>query len=166
MSENKTKTKTKELDDRVIIPVDPLRIIGSMERKESKIDKNILEFLASLSFEGYILAGNSVANMIENVEIKGDLDFWVLANEDDYYDILEEFAQKNPVMFDIYPSMIEMKIPNLPLINLIFSEMIDAEDTVNSFDFDYCRCYYTNETGCMASEVSLASIKTKTICHD
>lgn len=132
--------------------------------KNLTIDPKIMAFIKSLSYDGFILAGNSVANMIENVPIRGDLDFWV-TDEKKYLQTLEEFSQKNPITYDIYPSMIEMKIPDLPIINLIFSGM-SAENTAKSFDFDYCRCYYTNKTGPIGSKESLDSIKTKTICNE
>ena len=146
------------------IKVDPLNKIGSKTKIESNIKKNIIDFIDSLSYDGFILAGNSVANIIENIEIKNDLDFWVL-NKEKYLNILEEFKNKDPLVYDIYPSMIEIVFKDLPVVNLILSDM-SAEKTVNGFDFDYCRCYYTKQTGCMASEICLTSIFTKIICNE
>ena len=50
----------------------------------------------------------------------------------------------------------------LPRLNLIFSGR-NAQKTVSEFDFDYCRCYYTNKIGCMAAKEALISIFSKTI---
>ena len=110
------------------IPVDPLRRIGSNTKLKSNIDVNILEFLDSLTYNNFILAGNSVANMIENISIVGDLDFWVL-NKDKYLEVLTEFINKNPISYDIYPSMINMKFPNLPEVSLILSNK-NADETI------------------------------------
>lgn len=148
------------------IRVNPLRSVISMLMPEiqSNIRKDIINFIESLSYDGFILAGNSVANMIENIDIKGDLDFWV-TDKEKYLDVLTEFKSKNPLRYDIYLSMIEMTFENFPVVSLILADR-SAEETVNSFDFDYCRCYYTKQTGCMASEVCLNSIFTKTICRE
>ena len=146
------------------IKVNPLGPSFSKSKIKSNIKQDTMDFIDSLSYNGFILAGNSVANMIENIDIKGDLDFWVL-NRNKYLDILHEFKEKDPIMYNIYPSMIEIIFRDLPIINLILSNMT-AEDTTNSFDFDYCRCYYTRQTGCMASEICLNSIFTKTINHE
>ena len=45
------------------------------------------DFLNQLSFDidEYVLAGNSVANMLEGIPLQGDLDLWVLnCNKDKY----------------------------------------------------------------------------------
>lgn len=152
----------------VCIKVDPLRV-SSYEifpyppKLKSNINKNITAFLNSLSFNHFFLAGNSVANMIENVPIIGDLDFWV-SDSTKYVDVLKEFKTKNPTSYNIYPSMIEMIFPNLPIINLILSNK-SPQETAQEFDFDYCRCFYTNQMGPIASLTCLTSIFTKTISH-
>lgn len=138
--------------------------IISVDIAKTNIDSQIIDFLDSLSYDGFILAGNSVANMIENIPIKGDLDFWVL-DKKKYLEVLREFKSRKPLVYDVYPSMIEMVFLNLPIINLILSDTT-AQETVCGFDFDYCRCYYTRQTGCRASNVCLDSISTKTICHE
>jgi alkylated DNA repair dioxygenase AlkB len=130
----------------------------------SKIATNIIKFIVTLSYDDFILAGNSVANMIENVGIRGDLDFWVL-DKSKYLSTLEEFKSKNPLSFNIFPSMIEMTFDNLPTVSIILSDM-SAEATIKSFDFDYCRCYYTRQQGCIAFETTLVSIFTKSINHE
>ena len=145
--------------NKLVINIDPLR-----SGQKSNIAGNIINFIDSLSYDGFILAGNSVANIIENINIRGDLDFWVLQKEK-YMDVLEEFQRKGPILYDVYPSMIELVFENLPIVNLILSDMSIGQ-TVNSFDFDYCRCYYTQESGCVASEICLVSIFTKTICAE
>src|SRR6185503_12447448 len=70
--------------------------------------------------------------------------------------------------YDIYPSMIEMTFLNLPTVNLILADM-PASEFVKTFDFDYCRCFYTKYypyPGIIASEECLNSIFTKTICNE
>ena len=133
-------------------------------------NKHTIKFLNKLSFNGYILAGNSVANLIEDKEITGDLDFWVL-NKESYKTTLDEFRDLRDFRdfrdfrikcYNIYVSMIEIVMENFPVINLIFSNT-SANETINSFDFDYCRCYYTNKTGFMAYDECLYSIFSKTI---
>ena len=153
-------------DNKININVDPLQVwlTRSVKKIESKIDPMITDFINSFSYQDFILAGNSVANMIENIKIKGDLDFWVTKKEA-FMDILEEFRNKNPLVYDIYPSMILMKFTDLPDVNLILSDTT-AENTVRRFDFDYCRCYYTKHTGYMASEECLNSIFTRTIRNE
>jgi alkylated DNA repair dioxygenase AlkB len=149
----------------VNVLVDPLNSgEQSSSKLVSKVQKNISDFLESLSYDGFVLAGNSVSNMIENIEIKGDLDFWV-TNREKYLNVLEEFKTHNPLTYDIYPSMVLMTFNNLPEVNLILSDC-SAEETAKSFDFDYCRCYYTKQKGCVASMECLVSIFTKTINNE
>src|SRR5437870_4171228 len=51
-------------------------------------------FLESLSYENYILAGNCVANMIENIPLR-DLDFWVTStNSEDFICVFNEIIDK------------------------------------------------------------------------
>lgn len=133
-------------------------------RLESNIDPKITNFLESLSFDGYVLAGNSVANMIENKAIQGDLDLWV-TDKSKYISVLNELGTYNPTCYELYHSMIIIRYDDLPEINLILSDS-SAEETAESFDFDYCRCYYTNKTGCIASYECLESIFTKNICNE
>lgn len=130
---------------------------------KTNIDHNIIDFITSLSYDGFILAGDSVANIIENVNITNSLDFWVL-DKTKYLTILTEFSKKNPRVYDIYPSMVEMVFVKLPAVNLILSDTT-IDNLILNFDFDYCRCYYSNQTGFMASEVCLTSIFTKSINH-
>ncbi len=133
-----------------------------------KYDKSLTittkKFIESLSYKYFALAGNSVANMIENIPIR-DLDFWVLS-ADKFIDIFTEFSVKleNPT-YIIYPSMIEIKSKDVALVNLILSNK-SIKETINEFDFDYCRCYYTKEKGIYASEQCLLSIFTKNINHE
>lgn len=46
------------------------------DKKTEWVTPETREFINELSFDGYILAGNSVANMIEGIPLQGDLDFW------------------------------------------------------------------------------------------
>jgi len=136
----------------------------SITPSETNIDPKILEFIKSLSYDEYILAGNSVANIIENINIQGDLDFWVLKTKN-YLNILEEFKNKGATSFEIYPSMIYITIPNFPLINLILSNL-SKEKTVERFDFDYCRCFYSTKTGYLAFPECQMSIFNKQIIKE
>lgn len=144
------------------IKVDPLKGLYSNDRPIAQkwSDDELLKFINSLSYDYFILAGNSVANMIENIPLQGDLDFWVLCKTK-YLSALDEFS-KHATHYDIYPSMIEIYVPNMPKINLILSDM-SADQTIDNFDLDYCRCYWTPKTGCVAYEECLLSIFTKTI---
>jgi alkylated DNA repair dioxygenase AlkB len=123
-----------------------------------------LGLMESLSFNGYVLAGNSVANMIEGIKIRGDLDFWV-TDKNKYLQALDEFKSWGPRIHRIYPSMIEMEFLDKPMVNLIFSDQ-SPEQTVDCFDFDYCRCWYTRQHGIMGSQITLDSIRSKTINHE
>jgi alkylated DNA repair dioxygenase AlkB len=127
------------------------------------LDEKSMTFFKSLSFNGYVLAGHSVTNIIQKVPLHGDLDFWVM-KKDNYINILlNDFYMYDD--YNIYPSMIEM-ISNdgLPKINLIFA-YLKPDEIINRFDFDYCRCYYTPETGVVARSDCLECIKTKIIRH-
>lgn len=119
-------------------------------------------FINKLSFDGYILAGNSVANMIEGIPLQGDLDFWVEKGKDFYKAFDEMYLYYDK--FNIYPSMIEMlsNDDEMPKINLIYTEFT-PEQTIKRFDWDYCRCYYTPETGIKKSKICEDSIKNKFI---
>lgn len=124
------------------------------------INDKTKKFLKKLSFNGYILAGNSVANMIEKIPLQGDLDFW--AKEKHHF--LKAFDEMYPYYdnFKIYPSMIEMISNNdLPKVNLIYTSL-NNDKLINRFDFDYCRCYWT-PSSLVASDDCRRSIKTKFI---
>jgi alkylated DNA repair dioxygenase AlkB len=117
----------------------------------TKQKQRVINFIQSLSFNGYILAGNSVSNILEGVKIRGDLDIWV-TNKDLYMDAVKEFKDKGAILFEIYPSMIDITIPDLPKINLILSchennhSRHSNHRTVLGFDFDYCKCYYDSKS--------------------
>lgn len=105
------------------------------------LNPKALNFFKSLSFDGYFLAGNSVANGIEKIPLQGDLDFWINSKEK-ILDILQEFISyyKN---VDLYPSMLKLynEEGDLPEINLIYTNL-NYEELISKFDFDYCRCLY------------------------
>jgi alkylated DNA repair dioxygenase AlkB len=121
-------------------------------------------FINSLSFKDYILAGNSVANLSAGIPLQGDLDFWV-QYKDDYISVLHEMMPFYDHM-NIYPSMVELynEAGMLPRVNLILTCMTPQE-TIDSFDLDYCRCYWTPATGIVYSEYCKACIDTKIIKH-
>jgi hypothetical protein len=120
-----------------------------------------MQFFKSLSFDGYVLAGNSVTNMIQGITLQGDLDFWV-SSADSYIRILHEFSQYDH--YNLYPSMVELLSDNgLPRINLIFAQIPDPCKIIDRFDFDYCKCYYTPDAGIMATNECLKSINSKLI---
>ncbi len=134
---------------------------------DSWTNKKTLQFISSLSFDGYVLAGHSVTNMVNQTKIKGDLDFWV-TDSTKYTKAFDEMysSYKN---FNIYPSMIEMynnensdSEDSLPKINLILSDSSPCE-TINRFDFDYCRCYWTPNTGVVFGFGCKECIKTNLI---
>src|SRR5579872_3691903 len=102
---------------KVNICVDPLKS-GTIK---SNINRKIMKFITSLSYDGFVLAGNAVANMIKNIDIQGDLDFWV-TDKNKYLNVLNEFENKKPERYDIYPSMILLEYPDLPEVNLILSD--------------------------------------------
>ena len=85
-----------DLNREITIKVDPLfgykarSSPADNTRLESNVSPIITKFIESLSYTGFVLAGNSVANIIENIDIQGDLDFWVL-DKNKYLDVLEEF---------------------------------------------------------------------------
>lgn len=137
------------------------------------------DFIYSLSFQGYILAGNSVSNMYEKIPLQGDLDFW-FGDFDDFVDGFKEMA-KFYTHFNLYPSMIEMyndeddednnnnndnnddnKKNSLPKINLIYTNL-SPSNTINRFDFPYCRAYWTPQTGINIDEHAKIAIQNKFI---
>ena len=130
---------------------------------ENWLNEDAMQFFKSLSFDGYILAGNSVTNMIQEIPLQGDLDFWV-NSEDDYIRILNEFRDYYD-HYNLYPSMVEMISDNdkLPRINLIFAKIKESVEIIKHFDFDYCRCYYTPSDGIMATSDCMECISTKII---
>ncbi len=148
----------------------------NIQPNELWANKITLDFIKNLSFDGYILAGHSVTNLVTQTKIKGDLDFWV-TNPIKYKKALSEMYPFYS-NFNIYPSMIEMfnsddnsddnsesNIDNLlPKINLIYTSC-DPFDTINRFDFDYCRCYWTPTTGLVSGFGFKEAIQTKIIKH-
>ena len=128
------------------------------------VNEDTWDFISNLSFDGYILAGHSVTNMIEKIPLQGDLDFWVEFDEN-YLNAFDEMAKyyKN---FNLYPSMIEMYNDDniLPRINLIYTSL-DTKKLLNKFDLPYCRCYWIPKINYnkIANDRTLTSIKTKLI---
>lgn len=126
------------------------------------INRKVFEFINLLTFDGYILAGNSVSNILNEIELQGDLDFWI-NDRDTYIKTINEFLQYYNVAH-IYPSMVEMinTTSNLPRINIVFT-LLNPNDTINSFDMDYCRCYIDNTRKIYATSECLASLRSKII---
>ena len=128
------------------------------------VNEETWDFISNLSFDGYILAGHSVTNMIEKIPLQGDLDFWVQFHEN-YLNTFDEMAKyyKN---FNLYPHMIEMYNDDniLPRINLIYTSL-DTKKLLNKFDLPYCKCYWIPKINYndMANDKTLTSIKTKLI---
>lgn len=125
------------------------------------INENTRNLLSSLSFNGYILAGNSVANLAAGVPLQGDLDLWV-AKKKDYLPLLQELMPYYNFI-KIYPTMIELISSNdLPIVNIIFTNM-NPLNCINSFDMDYARCYYTPKSGIVFGNNCRNCITTKII---
>ena len=130
------------------------------------VNEETWDFISNLSFNGYILAGNSVSNMIEKIPLQGDLDFWVQFDEN-YLNAFDEMAKyyKN---FNMYPSMIEMYNDDniLPRINLIYTSL-NTKKLLNKFDLPYCKCYWIPKINYnnMANDKTLTSIETKLISN-
>lgn len=122
-------------------------------------DINVVNLIEKLSFNGFVLAGNSVANIIEGIPLKGDLDFWV-SNSEDYLKILSEFPGEK---YEIYYSMVNIINKDLPNINLVYKNC-SPEETIKKFDFDYCRCFY-NKKGTFATKSAILSINEKRILN-
>jgi hypothetical protein len=126
-------------------------------------DNIITRYLKRLYFSNYVLAGNSVANIIEEISIIGDLDFFVNSN---YLKSFEEIlADLVVIKVSVQPSLIDIrvKIETIEItISIIHSDYIDPKELIFKFDLDYCRSYI-NESGIFAYEEALFSIATKTI---
>lgn len=120
------------------------------------------DFLSSLSFQGYILAGNSVSNMYEQVPLQGDLDFWACG----WTDFLNGFKEMSKFYknFSMYPSMIEMYNDDnvLPKINLIYTKLSPFQ-TIDRFDFPYCKAYWSPQTGLKIKDQAIIAIQKKFI---
>ena len=133
--------------------------------KDNWLNKTTYEMFNKLSFNGYFLAGNSVANMIEGIELQGDLDFWI--TEEEYIlPTLNEFLTYYEYA-DMYYSMLKLysNDKELPEINLIYTNLENPISVIACFDFDYCRCLYSpkNKMGLIYTESCIQSIKTKEI---
>ena len=164
--DNLIEKREQEISEKNSEPNISVNLFAQCNKKvKCNVQPHILNFILGLSFDGFVLAGNSVANMIENIEIKGDLDFWV-CDKNKYLSVLEEFKSKNPTQYDIYPSMILIKFDELPEVNLILSAEKNAGEMVKKFDFDYCRCYFQGVKKCIASMECLLSIFTKKISNE
>ena len=126
------------------------------------VSDKVWEFISNLDFNGYILAGNSIANMIEKIPLQGDLDFWV-QKLDDYFTVFN-YMHKYYDHFNLYPSMVEMIDTNeiYPRINLLYTNL-DSVQLINNFDFPYCRCLWTPQTGIIYQNDCEKSIKSKQI---
>ncbi len=105
------------------------------------VNQQTWDFISNLSFDGYILAGHSVTNMIEKKPLQGDLDFWVL--EDDKYISAFDEMSKYYKNYNMYPSMIELFDDDniLPRINLLYT-LLTPEKLLYKFDFQYCKCMW------------------------
>src|ERR1700731_2024762 len=83
---------------------------------------NAKKFLNDISYKGYFLAGNSVANMIEGIELKGDLDFWCKKSED-FIPTIDKFVSLLDVeRYEVYPSLVDIYSKDMPKISLIYTE--------------------------------------------
>ena len=141
----------------------PLLVEIAYYETDKSLSLQTKKFLKSLSFKHFVLAGNSVANMIENIPIR-DLDFWVLTT-DKFMDVFNELSVKlEDPTFVIYTSMVEIISKNIPIINLILSNK-SANDTIADFDFEYCRCYY-KQGEIYAGVKCLTAIFTKNIRNE
>ena len=137
-----------------------------MEKINSNcVNKETLDFISKLSFNGYILAGNAVANIFEEIPLQGDLDFWA----SEYKDFIRAFDEMSYYFntFKMYPSMIEMIDTNgiFPNINLIYTNL-PLDKIIERFDFPYCKCSFTllnSKFKLTISKESKESISTKTI---
>lgn len=135
---------------------------NTIQLKNSKwVNQQTYEFISQLSFDGYVLAGNSVANLHEGISLQGDLDFWIGEPKKFISAFKEMYKFYDKI--NIYPSMIELEsIAQLPRLNLIYTNL-NPFDTINRFDFDYCRCYWTPETGIIYGFGCKEAIKNKLI---
>lgn len=123
---------------------------------------DIKNYLENLSFDGYVLAGNSVTNMINGSDLTGDLDFWV-ENSNKFIQTIQELVKDFAnVQYNVYISMIEIIIPNFVPINVIYTNM-KPEETIKRFDFDYCRCYWTPTTGITFTQNCIDCVETHVI---
>src|SRR5579872_1689374 len=83
---NKNSDNIDIIKDKIMIPVDPLAItnreifgtpstFSSPDLNEKKLTSNIsasiIQFIKALSYDGFILSGSAVADIISNVPIKG-----------------------------------------------------------------------------------------------
>jgi alkylated DNA repair dioxygenase AlkB len=127
------------------------------------VNEQTREFISKLSFNGYILAGNSVSNMSEGIPLQGDLDFWV-QDKKYYLNVLDEIIPYYDHI-NFYPSMVELyREYDLPRINIILTNLT-PEETIARFDFDYTRCYWTPSSGIVYGRGCKKCLKTKIIKH-
>jgi hypothetical protein len=130
-------------------------------------DKYAIKLLSNLTFDNYILAGHSVTNMITKNKLTGDLDFWIFSIKN-FLDVVHEFIKyKYYDIANIYSSMLELidSSNKYPRINLINTSYETGDQIINRFDFDYCRCYWTPNTGLKYGLGCQTCINTKLIYY-
>jgi len=128
-------------------------------------NEKTFQFISSLSFNGYILAGHSVTNMIERRSIQSDLDFWVTKERNFKPAFLEMFPFYGTV--NVYPNMIELIDDNheLPDVNIIYTNL-QPINLILKFDLSYCRCHWKPGTKTIATKECLESIRTRMVIGD
>jgi alkylated DNA repair dioxygenase AlkB len=138
------------------------KIILSKISQMDLFNKSVVSFLKKLSYDGYVLAGNSVANMIENIELQGDLDFWVMNRKDFIPAFFEIIKHLKNAKIGIYTSMLIIESDDFVPINLIYTDL-EPNILIKTFDFDYCRCYWTPIFKIRATQSCIDSIFSKHI---
>lgn len=117
-------------------------------------------FINSLVFDGYFMAGNCVANIIEGKEISGDVDLWV-SDFTYFLPAFNEIVGTREFSVDIYQSCLIILMDGTKPVNLIYSGE-SPERTITNFDFDYCRAFYTPSLSKARNEC-LECLRTKII---
>ena len=105
-------------------------------------NERTIELLSSLSFNGYCLAGDAVADMMDKRPLTSDLDFFSLKNGE-YLKILDEFSSHYDI-FEIHAQKVVMIDLNgiLPTAKLFYTKFEYETELIREFDLDYCRCFW------------------------
>ena len=91
------------------------------------VNSVVYSFIEDLSFDGYVLAGSSISELINGIPLTSELDMYV-ENFMNYIKAFGELKTKY-TKFELYPSTIKMSFENesentdkLPFINLIYTK--------------------------------------------
>ena len=122
------------------------------------ITKKQKSFITGLSYNGFILAGESAVSIIRDREFT-ELNFYVMG---DFNDIFKNNFEFENATYAYYYNHVQITVPNLPVIRVIKTNYLLPEDIINSFDFPCIKTFY-NGTEIYATSLCLETLLTRNI---